>query len=100
MSWLRNWLATRLAVSFTKPNRPPTFRPGVEVLESRQLLTAISLSTPIATSPSGSVISAEPAFTWNGVTGADHYDVWVDDQTTGQTAVLRNQAVPGTSWVA
>ena len=34
------------------------------------------------------------------VAGADHYDIWVNDLSTGQSAVLRDQDVTGASWVA
>src|SRR5262245_61581812 len=73
--------------------RPSAFRPAVELLEDRQLLTAVT-----AIAPSGVIASATPIFRWNALASADHYEVWVDDQTTNTSAVLRNEAVVGTSW--
>src|SRR5947209_10182138 len=99
MSWLPNWLEKRLAISIQRPKRAATYRPRLEVLESRQLLALIGLDAPTPIGPSGSIQDAEPTFIWSAVTGADHYDVWVQDQTAGQLTVLRNHAVPGTSWV-
>ena len=57
-----------------------------------------AFTAPTLNAPSGAIYSAEPTLTWTAVAGADHYDVWVDDQTTGQSPVLRNQDVTGTSW--
>src|SRR5207302_5155585 len=59
-----------------------------------------SLAKPSLVGPIGSTSSDTPTFAWNPVTGADHYDVWVNDLTTGQSAVLRKQDVAGTSLAA
>jgi hypothetical protein len=56
------------------------------------------LPVPVPTAPLGGVATLAPTFTWNAVGGADYYDVWVDDTTTGQSQVLRNTKVTGTSW--
>jgi hypothetical protein len=56
----------------------------------------LSVPTPIA--PAGAVTGATQTFTWSAVTGADHYDIWVDDLRTGQSQVLRNRNAAGTSW--
>jgi hypothetical protein len=98
MFWFRARQKNKLYVSLTRSSRARVFRPELEVLESRQLLAVVALGAPLAIGPSGSVSSAEPTFTWSPVVGADHYDVWVDDQTSGQSAVLRNQDVVGVSW--
>jgi hypothetical protein len=52
--------------------------------------------TPVA--PTGVIQSATPTFSWNAVTGAVYYDVSVDDTTTGQTQVVRNQHVSGATF--
>jgi len=68
--------------------------------------TVALLSMPAAPfSPSGSLPNAKPTFTWNAITGADYYDVWVNDLTTSTSQVLRtpltgSQVVTGTSWTA
>jgi hypothetical protein len=64
---------------------------------SAQTFTAYALAAPSLIGPTGSS-PATPAFTWNAVSGADHYDIWVTNRTTGQSAVIRNQDVVGTSW--
>ncbi len=61
-------------------------------------ITPLGMVTP--TAPTGSVSSAMPVFTWSGVAGADYYDVWVNNLTSGQSQVLRNSRVTGTSWTA
>jgi hypothetical protein len=58
---------------------------------------AYVLAAPTLIGPSGSS-GTLPTFSWNAVTGAARYDIWVNDLTTGNTAVLRNQDVAGTSW--
>src|SRR5690242_3084411 len=98
MRWLRHWLDKKPKFPFASAHRPARFRPCIELLESRQLLASLAAPSPIAAA--GSITNAEPLFSWNTVAGADHYDVWVDDQTSGQTAVLRNQAVSGITWLA
>ncbi len=37
--------------------------------------------------PSGTIATALPTFSWNSVTGADHYYFWITDATTGQNVV-------------
>ena len=64
------------------------------------VFTVALLTTPTPASPSGMVSSLMPTFTWNAVSGADFYDVWVDDRTTGQSQVLRNAHVTATSFTA
>ncbi|MFO0864659.1 MAG: hypothetical protein U0744_08420 [Gemmataceae bacterium] len=63
-----------------------------------QDFTIGGIAAPTLNNPSGSTTTAQPTFSWNAVVGADKYDVWVDDVTTGQSAVLRNQSGNGTSW--
>jgi len=58
----------------------------------------ITLTAPSAIAPSGVITTDMPTFSWNAVTAAAHYDVWVNDSTTGQIAVLRNANAAGTSW--
>ena len=62
-----------------------------------QSFTAYALAAPAIISPSGSV-GGTLTFTWSAVTGADHYDIWITNLTTGQSAVIRDQNVVGTSW--
>jgi predicted phage tail protein len=52
---------------------------------------------PTLQGPTTQVIGALPTFTWSKVAGADHYDLWVDDLTTGQSQALRQKNVAGES---
>jgi hypothetical protein len=38
-----------------------------------------------------------PLLNWATVQGADYYDVWIDDLTTGQSQIMRSKQVQGTS---
>lgn len=51
---------------------------------------------PTASGPSGGVASNPPQFTWNNVTGAASYEVWLTNVTTGQTETVPN--LQGTSF--
>ena len=42
-------------------------------------------------------LTATPSLTWSPVGGAALYDVWIDNLTTGATAVVRNSSVQGTT---
>lgn len=43
--------------------------------------------------PSGRITTANPVIQWLPITGATRYDVWVDNVTTGQRQIIRNQNV-------
>lgn len=58
---------------------------------------AYALPAPAPSNPSGSV-AGTLTFTWSAVADADHYDIWITNLTTGQSAVIRDQNVIGTSW--
>lgn len=60
--------------------------------------TVTALGTPTLTGPTGSITGAAPTYTWNAVAGAHHYELWVNDQTSGQSALVDDQHVTGTSW--
>jgi hypothetical protein len=60
-----------------------------------QTFAVYALAAPSLVSPTGTSATL-PTFSWNAVTGADHYDIWVQDTRTGQ--VLRDQSVTGTTW--
>ncbi len=55
---------------------------------------SISLpAQPTQLSPSGTISNTTPTFSWAAVTGAATYDLWVDDKTTGQNQLIRQQAL-------
>jgi hypothetical protein len=58
------------------------------------------LAAPTLAGPAGEVNNMLPTFAWQAVGGADHYDLWVDDATTGQSQVIRRQALLGTSFTS
>src|SRR5262245_44882787 len=78
---------------FQYPSKRFSFRPALEALECREVLSAV-----VAIAPSGLIANASPTFRWNALAGADHYEVWVDDQTTQTSAIIRNEGVFDTSW--
>jgi hypothetical protein len=59
---------------------------------------AVSLSAPALLAPAGSIGSLQPMLSWTAVTGADHYDLWVNDLITGQSQVIRNPNVATASF--
>jgi hypothetical protein len=73
------------------------FTTGGEVWSNPQYFTIAPLATPSPTAPTGTLTTDQPVFTWTAVTGADHYDLWVDDLTTHQNQVLRNMNVAATN---
>ncbi len=58
--------------------------------------TRAPLSAPTPSGPSGTIATIIPTFSWNAVTGAASYEIWLTDQTTGATSTVPNLA--GTSW--
>jgi hypothetical protein len=56
-----------------------------------------ALQAPVANGPAGVVATDTPTFAWSAVTGADHYDLWVNNQTTGHAQVIRMPNVTTTS---
>ena len=51
---------------------------------------------PIATKQ----MVSRPELTWNPFPGADHYDLWIDNLTTGTSQYVRLTNVSGTSWIS
>jgi hypothetical protein len=51
---------------------------------------------PTAAGPSGTIATSMPTFIWTAVTGADHYYVWLADQTTGVVVKVPNASA--TTW--
>lgn len=100
-SFWGNLLGNRLARRPLHPttaerNRTrPKYRPAFDLLEDR---TTPALTAPLLASPMGVMMDPTPAFSWNAVTGAGYYDILVNNYTTGQSSVLRNSHVNGTSW--
>ncbi|HQZ68915.1 MAG TPA: sulfatase-like hydrolase/transferase [Planctomycetaceae bacterium] len=53
---------------------------------------------PVVTGPTGLVVTSTPTITWSTVTGATRYDLWVNNVTTGQQQVVRNQNIAATQF--
>lgn len=49
-------------------------------------------------SPIDSTIDTTPTFRWSAIPGAERYDIWVNDLTTGQSGVIRNPNVTGAEY--
>lgn len=60
--------------------------------------TITTPATPTLIGPTGSVSNVTPVFSWEPVPDAVHYDLWVDNLTTGATPVLREEHVTTTSF--
>jgi len=54
-------------------------------------------SPPTITAPAADITNTTPTFSWTASTGATQYDVWADNNTTGQSQVVR-QIVNTTSY--
>jgi uncharacterized protein YkwD len=59
-----------------------------------------SLSAPTLNNLGGQVNALRPSFSWNSVTWASTYNVWVDDLSSGQSKALYITGLTGTSWTA
>src|SRR5262249_27713203 len=55
---------------------------------------------PILIAPSGTIATNVPVFVWTAVAGADPYEIWVDDITTGESQILSATNLKTTSWTA
>ena len=64
------------------------FAGAVTILD--RITLTLSPGTPtVLIGPNGSIQNVVPSLSWNEVTGANYYDVWVQDLMTGQ--VLRGE---------
>lgn len=59
----------------------------------------VILPKPYTLRPVDDIVETTPTFTWAAIDGADHYDIWVNDQTSGTMQVIRDQDVPTNSFV-
>ena len=48
------------------------------------------LAAPMQIDPSGTTVTTTPTFMWTAVTGANHYYLYVADETAGGTAALQD----------
>ncbi|MCA9062142.1 MAG: hypothetical protein KDA96_03765, partial [Planctomycetaceae bacterium] len=57
------------------------------------------IETPVVmTAPTFLQDTSRPTFSWQPLAGAVRYDVWINNTTTGQTAVVREMNVTSTTW--
>jgi len=54
---------------------------------------------PLLTGPPATTPSSKPTITWNALSGALRYDVWISNLSSGVSQIVRNIDVPGTSFV-
>lgn len=59
--------------------------------------TPTPLTTPTVTGPTGIVSTSTPTISWTASTGADHYEVMVNDTTTGQMGIVDQTNLTTTS---
>jgi hypothetical protein len=55
---------------------------------------------PVMTAPSGAIVAQTPTFTWTNVSFAARYDLWVNNLSTGQSQVIRQENITATSFTA
>lgn len=62
------------------------------------VINPTAAAPPAILSGSGQSTDTTPTFQWEAVNGAHHYDLWVNDLSTGQGGVIRVPNVSGTSY--
>jgi hypothetical protein len=60
--------------------------------------TLTGAAAPTLTAPTGSSSNNSPTFNWTATSGATGYDLWVNNLSTGQNQVIRQQNVTGTTF--
>ena len=58
------------------------------------------LTGPAPVAPAVALEDQLPTFTWNAVARAETYDLWVNNDTTGQVQIIRNTSIVGTSYTS
>ena len=71
---------------------------GSTVSSTFQVAVGVPFTTDL-TGPTGNSISSRPAITWNAVSGADSYELWVN-QIGGTNAIIRETALTTASFTA
>jgi hypothetical protein len=62
------------------------------------VFTIIAPSAPILTAPGTQTTDTQPTFTWQAATGAVSYELWLDNVSTAQAAVIHLTGLTGTSY--
>lgn len=57
----------------------------------------LAAAAPEIVAGMGTTLDSTPLLQWTPIAGAAHYDVWVNNLTTGQSGVLRDRTVPQAS---
>lgn len=65
-----------------------------------QAPAAPRITAPNSGAASITITNANPTFRWDPAVRAVKYDLWVNNVTTGQTQIIRQQNIVGTSYVA
>jgi hypothetical protein len=104
---MRNRHVNGTSFTFSEPLTPGhSYRYWVEAVNnagttsywsSPRTITVAPVGVPVVSAPAGTITDTNPTFGWSAVAGADHYDLWISDLTTGQEQALRNKNVTGTS---
>ncbi len=56
------------------------------------------LAMPVITAPAGTTSDATPTFTWNAVSGATNYELWVYHVNSGTHKIVYENGITGTSF--
>lgn len=67
--------------------------------ESHQVFRIDTTGPARLNSPGEVTLATRPRFEWDGLPGADYYDLWINDLSTGQSGVIRERQVSGNLFV-
>lgn len=62
------------------------------------LIDSTAPAIPTITAPASPTANVTPTISWSASAGATRYDLWVNDVTTGQGQVIRQQNLPSASF--
>jgi len=57
------------------------------------------VTPPVMTGPLGRTADRTPVFSWQGVSGADRYELWVSNTSTGQSRLIHETNITSTDFV-
>ncbi|MCA9058287.1 MAG: hypothetical protein KDA85_07295, partial [Planctomycetaceae bacterium] len=72
--------------------------PGYSFDVDLEVPTTPTITGPVGTNGSLTIPNADPIFTWTAADRAARYDLWVNNVTTGQVQIIRNQNITSTSF--
>lgn len=80
--------------AFNIDGNPGAWSPAV------QFDVAVNVPAPTLLSPIGTNVGVTPTFSWTPIANAARYELWVNDLTTGQSAIIRTAQIETTNYSA